>query len=100
MIIMRGWLGALARSLAKDGSGWWALANVALRERKLATRLSSILVSATMVMLHVLGETEKWRERFEIVSRKGEGYSVVHDLKPGFEIIRIYHRAVKDRWLH
>ena len=43
MMIIRGWMGGLVRSLAKDGAGLWASANVALRERKLATRLSSII---------------------------------------------------------
>ena len=46
MMVMRGWIGGLASRLAKGGAGLWVWANVALRERKLATRLSSVLSSA------------------------------------------------------
>lgn len=60
----------MARSLAKGGAGLWFWANVALRDRKLATRLSSVLSSA-MVEL-VLGPWPflKRKSGFRMDSRK------------------------------
>ena len=83
---MREWIGGLASSLAKGVVGLWVSANVALWERKLATRLSSGFSSAiNRLMIDLcllLDETENWRDQSEMThlgdSMTSEGGTVYH----------------------